>query len=251
MRGRGHGDPAARPRTSSVSLALRVPGTPCPWHSVSWEGTAHSYLRSVPLTHSLPRQQPRTPRARAGRAHLPPGGRPASPRAAGEGALLALLSGEEAARGGLFPCLSPTAAWRGTVVARSASVRDPGDNASGASSARASQRHEPPLLVITHSHAPSHRAGQAMRSRPGVRWRGRPLGGRRRTTLRERWPTQVRGGVIVAGMGAGCAGDGAHPAQKTTRMSHVAGTATRGDAARARRVPHGGRGPGSGRRPSP
>jgi len=72
---------------------------------------------------------------------------------------------------------------------------------------RASPRHEPPLLVITHSHAPSHRAGQALWSRPSVRWRGRPLSGRRRTTLRAGWPTRVRGGVIVAGMGAGCAGD--------------------------------------------
>jgi len=114
---------------------------------------------------------------------------------------------------------------------------------------RASQRHEPPLLVITHSHAPSHRrdrlcgrvpacAGLDARSAVGVERRC-ARGGRR----------GCAGGVIVAGMGAGCAGDVAHPAPKTTRMSHVAGTAARGDEARARRVPHGGRGSGEGRRP--
>jgi len=107
MRGRGHGDPAARPRCPTP---LPDPGPhPRPWHSVSWEGTAHSYLHSVPLTRPLPRQQRRTPST--GETGVATGCRRG-------GAPLAFSCGE-ASPGGLCPCKSRTAAWRGACLARS------------------------------------------------------------------------------------------------------------------------------------
>jgi len=81
---------------------------------------------------------------------------------------------------------------------------------------RASHRHEPPLLVIINGRALSHSAGQAMRSRPGVRWLVRPRGGRRRTTPRDGWPAQD-GMVYDRGRDGG-----RHPARRTYGRRPVA-----------------------------